>query len=415
MKRFREISLIIICSFLATLIPKTFYAQLSWQQTNSMEGFPIYEFLSVDETLYAATYGAGIHKTEDEGKTWTLCNEGLTNLFVRSLIQKEATLFAGTKQGVFKSDDEGKTWHPANDTIISTDIWSLATHGNLLLAGTSTTPKSGTNSGKGDGVYISNNEGRSWIKAELPNTNAHHQTIYCFGSKGKKILAGSTKYLYQSEDNGQTWKATKVPTYLSVTDIHLYNDLILLGTSGEGILASREGEKWTTYGENKGNIRSLINADNALVVGVSLDGIKRESEFINGGLTNPAIKSLIFHEGKLYAGTFKKGVWRYDVPQENFLPPQTNSRQTQRGVTIYPNPIEDGLLIIDYELIEAANVSIQLYDSFGKQLSHITKATQQAKGLHQSKYDMSGLSAGTYYLHLQLGDRSISKPIIMIQ
>lgn len=417
MKRFNPSSqlyaLIIIFTFTSF---SPLFAQFSWQSTSPIDTFPVSEFVSVNKTLFAATLGAGIYKTDDEGATWTACNEGVEDLAVSSLIKKGKTLFAGTRRaGIFKSDNEGKSWTPAIDTIISRKVWSLFNHSNLLLAGTSHEPQSGSGSGRGGGIYVSQNEGQDWLKAELPRTDAHHQIIFCFGAKGNKILAGSSKYLYQSEDKGRNWKAIRVPTYLSITSIALHGNQILIGTSGEGVFTSRDGEKWEPYDGNKGNIRSLLNADNVLVMGVSIDGVKQDDKFINEGLFNPAIKSLSFHRGKLYAGTYKKGVWRYDTPKGNFIPPPNTSRQAWRDVNIFPNPIDNGLLTIEYELTETTTTTIQLYDSFGKRLAEISPFSEQYKGSYQVSYNMSGLIGGTYYVHLQLGDQSISKSIIMIQ
>lgn len=222
------------------------------------------------------------------------------------------------RAGVFKSDNQGKSWVAVNDTINSRATWSLFNHGDILLAGTSNEPGTGSGSGRGGGIYISHNEGKSWKKAKLPKTDAHHQIIFCFGAKGNKILAGSSKYIYQSEDKGESWKAFRVPTYLSIMSIALQGNQILIGTGGEGVFTSRNGEKWESYEGGRGNIRSLLNVENALVMGVSLEGVKQGGKPINEGFLNPAIKSLTFHQGKLYAGTFKKGVWRYDKIKGNF-------------------------------------------------------------------------------------------------
>lgn len=410
-------STILLSVFFLFFFINNIHSQQSWIKTNGIDSFPVYEFVSLNKTLFAATFGAGIYKTDDEGKTWERCNEGLKDLMVRSLIKKGKTLFAGTRgAGVFKSENEGKSWTLANDTINSRATWSLFSHGDILLAGTDREPKTGSGSGRGGGIYVSYNEGENWIKSKLPNTDAHHQIIFCFGAKGNKILAGSSKYLYQSEDKGRSWKAISVPTYLSITSIALHGNQMLIGTSGEGVFTSRNGEKWESYDGNKGNIRSLLNADNALVMGVSIDGVKQDDKFINEGFFKPAIRSLIFHKGKLYAGTFKEGVWRYDKSKGNFTPPPNTSRTALRDVNIYPNPVDNGLLTIEYELTETTtNTSIQLYDSFGKRLANISPLAEQYKGRYQVQYDLSNLTDGTYYVHLQLGDRSISKSIIMIQ
>jgi photosystem II stability/assembly factor-like uncharacterized protein len=370
----------------------------------------------MNKILFAATYGKGVFKTEDEGEKWVACNNGLEGLFITSLIKKGATLFLGTRHhGVYKSNNEGEKWISINDTTNSRKIISLFNHGDLLLIGTEKEHFRGSGSGRGSGIYLSKDEGKNWFKSALPKTDAHHQTIFCFGAKGNKILAGSSQYLYQSEDKGRSWKAIKIPTHLCVTDIHLHGNQILIGTSGAGVFSSKNGEDWETLDEKRGNIRKIINAENALVMGIAIDGVKQDGKYINEGFFKPAIKSLSFHRGKLYAGTYKKGIWRYDIPKGNFVPPPNTSKQKWKDIKIYPNPVDNGQLTIEYELSQQATTSIQLYDSFGKRLAIISPPSPQFKGSYQVQYDMSHLIGGSYYLHLQLGERSISKPIIIIQ
>ncbi len=69
MKRF-EISLYLSLLFLAFVLPNFLYSQNLWQQTNSEVDYPIYDFVSKQNTLFAAFYGAGVYKTTDQGNNW---------------------------------------------------------------------------------------------------------------------------------------------------------------------------------------------------------------------------------------------------------------------------------------------------------------------------------------------------------
>jgi len=56
--------------------------------------------------IFAATYGFGVFRSTDGGRTWTEMNVGLTDLYVLSLALKpdDGTLFAGTSAGgIFRS------------------------------------------------------------------------------------------------------------------------------------------------------------------------------------------------------------------------------------------------------------------------------------------------------------------------
>lgn len=420
----REVSLLNLFTFLLFFFPIRIFSQdasavLSWQQTNSEIDYPIYKFVSHADNLYAAMYGAGVYKTADEGENWTACHNGLSNFLARDLVVLDNILFVGTNRGgVFKSSNGGESWTLANDETLSKNIWSLLADGDRLFAGTSR------------GLYFTDNGGMGWQKAALPKANAHHQIIFSLGIKGRAIIAGSNSHIYLSEDFGETWEQIEVPTKLDIMTIRVQNDLWLLGTSGEGILSSADGRDWQFWNKETGNTRSMILTDNSLVLGLSgqgvvsvgnsADGGEEEINNLNTGFTNaainsPSIRSVGYHQGKLYAGTYKQGIWRYDVPKAEFIPPITTSRKVWKDVSIFPNPTTDGIVTLAYELTENTKTQIELFDTFGKSIAQIAPPSEQYKGVYQVNYDMSSLSGGTYYFHLQLGERSITKSVVLMK
>ena len=163
----------------------------------------------------------------------------------------------------------------------------------------------------------------------------------------------------------------------------------------------------------------MILTDNSLILGLSGQGVIDASDTdnfnnLNEGFTNPSIRSVGYHNGKLYAGTYKQGIWRYDIPKADLIPPITTQKVTT-NVAIYPNPVENGLVTLTYNLVENTNIHIQLFDAFGKNIAQITPLSEQYKGVHQTSYNMNELGGGTYYFHLQLGDRLVTKPIVLIK
>ena len=75
-------------------------------------------------TLYAGMAGGGVYKSTNNGVTWTLGNNGLTNRNVTALAIDPitpTTLYAGTGgSGVFKSTNGGTSWTnvgPTGSTI----------------------------------------------------------------------------------------------------------------------------------------------------------------------------------------------------------------------------------------------------------------------------------------------------------
>jgi len=407
MKRFSEISLIIVYSFLAILMPQTLNAQLSWQATNSEIDYPIYKFVTHDNYLYAAFYGAGVYKTADEGETWLPCHNGLTNFLARDVVVAGDNLFVGTNGGgIFKSTDNGDTWSAVNDEL-NQDIWSLLAINNRLFAGTT------------KGLFYSDDSGNTWQAITLPLPKGYQQIIFSLGTKDGHILAGSNSHVYLSEDRGETWKRFKVPTNLDINTITIQNNLWLLGTSGDGIISSQDGKDWNFWNKQTGNTRSLVLVKENVVLGAAIHGVLSIGNDLNAvgfneGFTSPAIRSVGYHDGKLYAGTFRQGIWRYDIPKGDVLPSTTTYRST-KAVNIYPNPVDNAWVTLTYNLAENTTAQIHLFDAFGKNIAQIAPLSEQYKGVHQVSYDMNGLGAGTYYVHLQLGEELVTKSIVLIK
>jgi len=398
-------------TILILLLSNPAFAQKLWQQTESLTDYPVYKFLSSGDDLFAAFYGAGIYKTSDEGGEWLACHEGLTNFLARDIISSQSLLYVATEGGgVFKSEDKGQSWVSANDTIINKNVWSLAQSGKTVFAGTSS------------GVFYTDDQGKKWKKAPLPQPKAHHQIIFSLAVKGRTVLAGSSEYVYLSEDFGETWQQIKAPTEFDIMNIYLQGSTFLLGTSGEGVLSSEDGKEWVWLDKEAGNVRSTILVGDDLIFGSAGKGVVKKNApnseelltDINEGFTDVAIKSLGQHQGKMYAGTYSHGIWRYDAPKPNLIPSGTN-KKVFRAINVFPNPTKEGLVTLQYQLEESAYVNIDLFDSFGKKIAQITPLSKQYKGTHSTDYNLNHLEGGTYYFHLQLGDRQITKQIIFIK
>ena len=398
---FHQTSLCVLFLIVSTSI----FAQLSWQKTSSIDSIPTFNFSSFDQALYACTFGGGIFKTTDEGENWTPCPTGLPTYFTTDITHNESVLFVATKdKGVFKSDNKGISWEATSSVHLYPDVRAILMVKERLFAGTA------------NGIYYSDNEGTDWQKANMTASSGHHSIIKSLATDGIIIMAGTNSGIYLSKDFGQTWQSIALPTLFDVTNIIHQNGQWLLSTSGDGLFSSLDGVNWDKWqNDNTENVRALILAEAALVMGSS-EGVIGTGENISTGLslTSPTIRSLAYHNGKLYAGTYRQGIWRYDSTPTNFVPPNT-SRQLWKAVHLYPNPVNNGLITIEYRLEEASQVAIQLYDSFGKQLSIITPPTEQDKGFHQITHSLNQLIGGTYYLKFQLGDDIISKPIMVLK
>lgn len=156
--------------------------------------------------IYAASESEGVRKSWDGGANWTLMNENLTEIAVKSLgispplylpgtfpgscpdpcndirdvpsRWPTTTLYAGTEEGhVFRFDNDAQSWFedkPALSGIVTSEIITIATNPiapNILYAG--------LKSEAGQlGVYRSMDPGTGWQKLDITASCQPQDSVY---------------------------------------------------------------------------------------------------------------------------------------------------------------------------------------------------------------------------------------------
>lgn len=75
---------------------------------------------------------------------------------------------------------------------------------------------------------------------------------------------------------------------------------------------------------------------------------------------------------------------------------------------IYPNPITENMVIVEYELKSGETVSIELYDLAGKRIATLQPTLYQKAGSYQKRHSLPELSAGNYIMKLSTKKGSVS-------
>ncbi len=124
--------------------------------------------------------------------------------------------FGGVDSGVWQSTDYGQTWNNLSDsTIPSPSIGALAvapSNDNILYAGTGESDIRGTMI-TGDGIYRSNDAGKTWQYAGLRETHTtsalaidpkNPDVVYA-SSMGHVFKGNTERGVYKTTDGGKTW------------------------------------------------------------------------------------------------------------------------------------------------------------------------------------------------------------------
>lgn len=371
-----------------------------WQPTNSQNNFPVFCLTTIDSDLYAGMMGAGVFKTADEGETWESLNEGLADLYATQIVAKDELLFVSTyHDGVYRLPKTKLVWEKTN-TELPNQVNTLLVKDQFLFAGTN------------KGLYKTRDEGDTWEKLNLPITSTLQRPILSLSIVNNNVLAGTRRYIFWSSDNGDTWERVDTGVNSDIAQILVYNNKLYLGTSAHGILeSSLTGRSWVPTSNNiEGlkNIYALIQDDKDMVIGVPTRGVVKKNNLINEYFPTSAVRTLTWHKGKLYAGTFLDGVWKYDLPIT--IKPRIAPSPI---VGIYPNPTTPTIITFSYQLEEVQEISISLVDSNGKLLQKIVEGTQ-TKGIHRQPIDASSLTPGVYYC-LFLSDNVTHTKKVIVQ
>jgi len=159
------------------------------------------------DTIYAATSGGGVWRSDDGGQTWSLPGSGMVGRGVEWIEvdpRDPATLWAGVdatgEPAFWRSTDRGKSW-----AIVAVDRTSYAVGQRIAFApskpATIFVPSTNLHYRSADG-------GKSWTSFRVPGQDAY---AFAVDPKDPNVVwaggRGTTHHLSRSADGGRTWKA----------------------------------------------------------------------------------------------------------------------------------------------------------------------------------------------------------------
>lgn len=228
-----------------------------------------------------------------ERVNWAKSNKGLpdTNTIVRTFAVSGKNLYVGVfGAGVFRSTDNGVTWKASNKGLKNFDIWSLTVRGSILYAATT------------KGLFVSLDNAQSWRKTDVV------ADIHSIAFLDKTIVLGSLDSILISGNNQTTWQASyRNNKNWFVKALVANGGSIFAGTPG-GIL--RSVDAGATWQSANGGFRYPLDvwalvANNGILFAATADGIYQSTN--NGDLWTATTnrentRSLIAVNGTLYAG-----------------------------------------------------------------------------------------------------------------
>jgi photosystem II stability/assembly factor-like uncharacterized protein len=227
--------------------------------------------------IYAGTDG-GVFRSEDQGRTWISCNNGLSDRLVRALAidpDDPNVLYAGTWNGkVHVSNDGASRWQERSSGLPPLEIQALAVHTHdprKLYAGTR------------DGVFISTNSGQEWHPAA-----AFTGILQCMAmdvEHPETLYVGTAEHgIYKTIDGGASWFSLRTG-FGSISSLVIpprTTGTVYAISGGKIYRTENAGVLWTyeDYWRDPAAARSLaVNPKNAEEVYVGLqDGLYKSED-----------------------------------------------------------------------------------------------------------------------------------------
>ena len=156
---------------------------------------------------------------------------------VNTLAVSDSSIFAGTDgDGIFVSTDNGESWVSINEGLQSKIIRTIFIYGTTIFAGTET------------GASITADNGKTWntINSGLDGKGVWSFAVNNSQTGNTTIFAGTWSGVYSSTNNGTNWEATGLSsTIMPVHSMISCNNYIFAATLGGGVFNSQNnGSTW---------------------------------------------------------------------------------------------------------------------------------------------------------------------------
>jgi hypothetical protein len=400
------------------LLSSTLSAQ--WVKTSGLNGGTTNCFGVDGSNLYAGTAGGGVHRTTNNGSSWSTVNAGLTDTTVNALIVCGSSIFAGTgSNGVFRTTDSGMNWVPVNSGLTNAHVSSFAVMGEYLFAGT------------GGGVFVSSNHGAHWVSASTGLTST---LVWSLAVSGTDLFAAAGyggSGVFRSTDLGASWCAAgparrDALNFVAATDSELF-----AGWTWSGLMRSTDkGTSWENIGPSNTytGVSALVVSALSLFLGTPYSGIFRSCDDggswseVNEGWPLSTVDSSLYLSthclrisgGYLFAGT-EAGVWRRPVAEMT----TSVEKPTGEGPTEfileqnYPNPFNPKT-VVSCQWPVVSRVRLAVYDLLGREVAVLIDE-QKAPGRYQVEFDGAKLSSGVYIYRLTAGNYVESKRMMLLR
>ncbi|MEP6795448.1 MAG: T9SS type A sorting domain-containing protein [Saprospiraceae bacterium] len=428
---------------------------LTWDSSSTRTD--LNKMITINDTIIAATYGQGILRSEDLGKSFKPYNTIINACSVNAIDLDQTYLWTGCSYNgvsrqlkstntwdtllstvlnvvydfklldgrifllqdryeIYRSDDEGISWAKVTPMSNDAEFLTLYTDGHQILAGAPSQPDITY-------LYKSDDYGTTW----QPDTFRINDSLYwpsMFAKKGNVLFTADRYNIFRSVDSGLTWEILSGYTGEGwITDIKASDHLIFVMQEdeddipgGSTSISRDNGDTWELldiadpmdyhiYGvqfETEVNHHLISTWGNEIYI--SLDQAVSWQHFDEGLLFIP-IFEIIADDEYLYAATVGKGVWRRKISETNTT--SIDQAMTQNEISIFPNPSNSSFTLHLNDAL-SGNANIIISDVNGRVILNSRVDLKP-----QLKIQAENLEPGFYLITLQTRNKIYTSKIII--
>ncbi|MBP6672953.1 MAG: T9SS type A sorting domain-containing protein [Bacteroidetes bacterium] len=286
--------------------------------------------------MYCANYNGGvnsgkdsIYRSTDNGDSWVNIRNNLSSsMYGQYLMSHGDTVFYGMQSArMYRSTDAGQSWHVDSVGMDNPRTQSGLIDGNVIYSGGNYYLTSGV--GGNGGLYVSTNNGTSWVRKYFDFHNGDINSIVRVGQRMLLSVSGQKeKGVFLSTDRGTSWKRSNtgltvnggVPVTLSRLFEHK-GRIFAFGASNvpNGVFMTFDsGSTWQLKNSGLYQYATINNfyADADTVYGSMKEGLFRTTDFGTSwqswgtGLPTSNIGGVIVKNDTMYASSGTKTIYR---------------------------------------------------------------------------------------------------------
>lgn len=314
---------------------------------------PLFLLKDVD-TVWVATFGAGILRSTDDGNSWQSMNNGLSleAMLTVTLAKEGPILFAGTHGGLYRSDNFGNHWTRMDSTLTSPHhTQSMAVlDGELYVSNdqaifryaaetyvrSTESSRHGLIAASAGKLFLTETSGG--IDAKETGSSDWSTVVPNFSNANIQLVAASTERVavygnagfFVSHSGGPGWVMAVKPDQSSLVRLAVTSTRILAVTALGVYSSDTDGQTWSpATGLGSAAVKDILVLEETLVAGGTSGMVATSTDGIAWTVldTISQVVCLAEGDGKYFAGTWEglyyssdKGAsWKREDVQSHFI------------------------------------------------------------------------------------------------